>query len=468
MWALAAVAPAAFAVFAGGGYGDGERFAFGALAVVGLAAALGRRPERPRIDPALIVLAVLAALGALSALWTLAPVDRTLAWAAATAGYAACGAAAALAIRRHGAATIAAAVAAIAAVAAAMGLGAALLHDPPWALRVAGNWRPAGPFEYPPALALLQVSALPALLIGMARPSRVVAAASAVGFALAAAVLALAESRTAVALAVVVIGMAFAVPGPTVAARRAVVVSAAALGLVVALAAGALAHGPNRIAAVSAVIVAAPAAWLGLRPMAERLPAARFDPRRGPASAAVAAAALVAGALAFSGDTGRGAGPATDFLHGRIGTWTSAVDAFADRPLTGAGADAFLVASARHQDGQTIRFAHQLPLELGVELGIAGLALALALYAAVAAGAWRARSTPAGWLLGPPALAFLISGLVDWTWHLAGAGAVWALSVGAIAGSGQETDRPRIRSPRIEPRKDPWPVSDGLQSPSPR
>jgi O-antigen ligase len=191
---------------------------------------------------------------------------------------------------------------------------------------------------------------------------------------------------------------------------------------------------------VTALIVAAPAAWLLLRSVAERLPPARIELPRRAALVSVAVLAIAAGALAFSADAGRGAGPPTDFLHGRAETWGSAVDAFADRPWAGAGADAFLVASARHQHGQTIRFAHQLPLELGVELGIAGLALALALYAAVASAVWRVRATPAGWLLGPGALAFLVAGLVDWPWHLAGAGAVWALNVGAIAGSRQEND----------------------------
>jgi O-antigen ligase len=122
-------------------------------------------------------------------------------------------------------------------------------------------------------------------------------------------------------------------------------------------------------------------------------------------------------------------------LHGRTDTWRAAVETWADRPLHGTGSGAFLTGSARYQDGQTIRFAHDLPLELAAELGVAGFLLALALYAATLRTMWLARGHRATWLLGPAAVAFLASNLVDWTWHLAGAGAVWALAVGGLAGA---------------------------------
>ncbi len=137
--------------------------------------------------------------------------------------------------------------------------------------------------------------------------------------------------------------------------------------------------------------------------------------------------AVLVGSLAFGTSFGRGG-----FLHGRASTWEAAVDTFTDRPLVGTGADAFLAGSARHQGGETIVFAHNLPLELGAELGIAGFLLAIALYVAAGRVTWRARATPAGRLLGPGAAAFLVASLVDWPWHLAGSGAVWALCVGAL------------------------------------
>ena len=75
-----------------------------------------------------------------------------------------------------------------------------------------------------------------------------------------------------------------------------------------------------------------------------------------------------------------------------------------------------------------------------------GLVLALALYAASGRALWRARRRdgPAFWLLGPPAAAFLAANLVDWPWHFAGSGAVWAAALGAI-----------LAHPRTDPSPDP-------------
>jgi O-antigen ligase len=370
--AIAALVPVAIGVFAEGGYSAGARAAFGVAAVCAGLLAI-RRDGVPR-EPVALVLLALAALGALSALWTLGPVDRTLRWALVCAGYAGLVVAAAtVARRRGGVELLAGAVAAVAFGAGLAGLIAALLHAPPYAERIAGVWRPGGPFEYPPALALLEVSALPALLAAVTARARLTRLAGAAGLAVACGVLALAASRIALAMAVVVLGAwAFQRWRPRVRLRFALPV--------------------------------------------------------------VVAVALAAGGLAFGAAAGQGVGPRTGLLHGRASTWRAAVETFADRPLAGAGADAFLAGSARHQGGQTVVFAHDLPLELAAELGVAGLALALALYGAVGRALWRARSTSAAVLLGPAAAAFLVAGLVDWPWHLAGSGAIWAVAVGALTG----------------------------------
>jgi O-antigen ligase len=353
---IAALVPVAIGVFAAGGYGAGARVAFGVAALIGAALTVRRDVSR---EPVVLVLLALAALGALSALWTLGPVDRTLRWALVCAGYAGVVlAAAAVARRPRGVELLAAAVAVVALVAGATALVAVAMHDSPYAERIAGVWRPGGPFEYPPALALLEVSALPALLAALGARSRWVTALGLAGLAVAGGVLVLSASRVALAMAVVVV--AFAV------------------------------FGGRRLLPVLVL-------------------------------------AVLIGSLAFGTSFGRGG-----FLHGRASTWQAALDTFADRPLIGAGADAFLAGSARHQDGQTILFAHSLPLELAAELGVVGLALAIALYVATARAIWRSRGTPAGRLLGPGAAAFLVASLVDWPWHLAGSGAIWALCAGAL------------------------------------
>ena len=338
-------------MFADGGYSPEAQIAFGAVAVLAF--------RRVALEPVFVVLAGLAALGAMSALWTIGPVDRTLRWALVCAGYAAVFAAAAtIARRRDGVRLLAGAVGVLAFGAGLAGLVAALLDARPYALPIGGEWRPAGPFEYPPALALLEVSALPVFMAARSRLPGLVVALAVIG---------LSGSRIALALAVAVIGLEFA--------RR----------------------------------------------------------RGRLAIAAVLLAALLAGIFAFGAAAGRDAyGPASSFLHGRERTWHAALETFADRPLQGTGADAFLAGSARHQDGETVVFAHNLPLELAAELGIAGAALALALYAATARSLWRARHTEAARLLGPAAAAFLVASLVDWPWHLAGSGAVWALGAGAL------------------------------------
>lgn len=338
------------------------------MAVFAFAAA--REPaaaRRAARQPLALVLAALALLGAVSALWTLGPEERTLRWAGVTVGYAGVfGAAAVAAGTREGATALAAGVGAIAAAAGALALGATVLHEEPYALHIGGEWRPAGPLEYPPALALLMVCALPVFIEAIRARARGLRVAGIAGAALTAAVLLLSQSRSGLALGVAI----------------------AAIGI-------------YRVTRNPAPIVAG------------------------------AAIAVVLGLLAF----GPGDGPASGFLHGREDTWEAAVDTFLDRPLHGTGADAFLAGSARHQGGAAIVFAHDLPLELAAELGVAGLLLALGLYAATAELAWAARATRAAWLFGPAALGFLLANLLDWPWHLAGVGAMWALACGALAGT---------------------------------
>lgn len=330
------------AVFAGGGYGAAGRVAFAVAALVALIAV--RPPPRGCGEPVVVVLLALAALGTASALWTVGLVGESLRWGLVTAGFAAL----VVVSARADAEQLAIGLATLAVLCGALGLASAALHEPLFAVDRLGGWRPAGPFEYPPALALVQVGALPVLLEHRSR----------IGLAVVAAVLVFAESRTALGLAGVV-------------------------------------------------------SVLHLRP-----------PRPVVVAGAVAAAVLVV----------------AGGLHGREDTWAAAVETFADRPLHGAGADAFLSASARHQDGDTIAFAHQLPLELAVELGIAGLLLTLALYVASARLAIRS------WIFGPAIAAFLVSNLLDWTWHLAGVGAMWAVALGAAAG--QASGKVKYRSPK--------------------
>lgn len=359
------------------------------------------------------VLAALAALGAVSAAWTLAGVTDTLRWAALVCGYAGVAVAAGAFVRTdRDLRILASGLAVLAYVAGLAGIAGVGTLTEPFADRIDGTWRAGGTLEYPPALGLLQVSALPVLLTAMARrPGSLAAAAAASGAAVAGMSLALTGSRLYPFLAACLLGAAVLRPRATLRSDVRTGMAAAVLVAVSALAAVLLAPG-NLIALLAPPLLAAVCWRAGARTDARFLLAllAGF-------------AALVAVAAA---------GPAGDGLHGRADLWDAALSTAAERPLLGAGADAFFVASVEHQSGALARFAHDLPLELLVELGVAGLLLGLGLYAACVRALWRARASPAAWLLGPAVAAFLVGSLVDWPWHMAGSGAVFAAALGGV------------------------------------
>lgn len=207
----------------------------------------------------------------------------------------------------------------------------------------------------------------------------------------------------------------------------------------------------SRLLGLLAIVGAGVAAWaavLRMLPGSSRVPRERraggggrdAGPGRGSGRAAaaagvglaLAAAVALAGLAAFSTDTeAPGVEPVSGFDHGRAEEWGVAVDAALERPLVGAGADAYALAAAE-QGGGTTLYAHSLPLESWAELGPLGLALVVALYASTGALIWRLRGDPRAWLVAPAVAVFLLANLVDWPWHLAGAGAVWAAALGAL------------------------------------
>lgn len=454
--ALAALA-VALACFDDGGFSGGSRERFAAVA--GLAALAAWRADRDRAraairEPVLWVLAALAALGALSGAWTVGYTPDAVDWAVATAGLAAL--AFATAVVTRGGREVRAAALWIALVAVAMaliGIYAAATADPPLAHRAAGLWRPAGTFQYSPALALLIVCALPPLLAAMCR-ARGAAAIAACGFggAVAGVTLSLAESRTQLAFAVLVALALLARPA-RVRCTRGELLAAMALVTAAGLGAYAAAGGyvpvtpppddGERLLGLGVVLAAATAAWVVTRAALRRgaplalVLVALIGTGTVAAVAKPAPRIISSGVVAPGERAPRPAAPPRDLhpirdqlLHGRLGIWGEALETFAERPLHGAGADAYAFAA----DGRVF-FAHSLPLELAAELGVGGLLLALGLYAAIARALWRRRGDPALGPLGAAAIAFPAANLVDWPWHLAGTGAVWALAFGAILGA---------------------------------
>jgi O-antigen ligase len=375
------------AVLWDGGFSAPSRVAFGVLALLALASAPARRPVR---EPVVVVLLALAALGALSALWTVGFAADAVRWGLVTAAYGAVAVVAA-GVRVE---AVAALICVLAFVSGVVGLTGLAAQSGPFADFVRGSWRPGGTLEYSPALALLQVSALPGLLAGLRHPR--LRAPAALGLVVALAVLGLGGSRVALFLAALVFVGALVTGGGSKSVNMA----------------DGIRLTPYGVAVIAAVLVLA--------------------------------GATAAVAVQPSNGTHE---PHGGFWHGRLHTWRAAAETVADRPLAGSGADAFLPASARHQREGPVLFAHDLPLELAAELGALGALLALALYASAAAAVWGARATRAGVLLGPAVLAFLAASLVDWPWHLAGSGAVWAAALGGVLGASAR----RVTFPRRRP-----------------
>lgn len=423
-----------------GGYTATSRAVFAGLAGATLLAVLAWHEQSARRlarTAPVVTLGAFALVAVASAAWSIDSV-ASLRWGLVIGGYAAVAlAAGVLAGRARGLEALAALIAVTAAVTAALGLAGLALHDTTFAEPIYGRWRPGGPFQYPPALALVQVCALPSLLYAMTRARALVAAAAASGAALAAGTLALSGSRWQLALGALILVAFLLFPDRTLGAARGT--SLAAI-LTVALSGAAMflarryssPHGAERLADLAAVCVAATAVWAAVPRLAARVHASgRGSPAMPAAVVVVAATVAVAAALSIAEVSDRASRQGSQ-THGRIDEWRAALDTAAARPIAGYGADTFADASQPHERGGRARYAHNLLLETWAELGVLGAAAVLALYAAVARAVWRARGSLAGWLLGPAALAFLATNLVDWPWHLAGVGALWALAVGGL------------------------------------
>ncbi len=403
------------------------------LAALALAAALNARPEpaaaAARSAPVLLLVA-LATLGALSAAWTVGPVDDALRWALVLVALAALVIAAAALPGPQSHAVILVAVAAGAALAGLLGAAA---HIDRLGLDVCSAWRPAGPLEYPPALALVCAMGLPAALWCASSAGRTASSLGALCGWLLVLTVAVSASRTGVALAALSLVAAAVLLGGARAPRAAALIAAA--GGLSALIVGGELGDDSALALVAALI-----------PAAIIVVAVGAGPSRNENEATPTARRALLGVLVLIGIAGVAAATAQErasdcayagFGHGRTAIWNAALDTAVDRPLRGFGLESFAAASraeqARVRD-TPVQYAHDLPLEAWVELGLLGVVLVLALYVAVTRAALRA-TRPTAALLAAPALAFLAANLLDWPWHLAGCGVLWAIAVGGLVGA---------------------------------
>lgn len=112
--------------------------------------------------------------------------------------------------------------------------------------------------------------------------------------------------------------------------------------------------------------------------------------------------------------------------NGRYQMWSSALDAFSSKPLTGIGAGTYQFWWATHGSisGYVVN-AHSLYFETLAETGVLGLALLLTLLGASLLGTLAAcarRAPPAararGAAIAAALLAFVVAGGVDWVWQI--------------------------------------------------
>ncbi len=423
-----------------GGYSLSSRMLFAGLAGLALLTALVFHEDRARElarTPVVLALVALAVLSAVSAAWSIDSL-ASLRWSLVIAAYAAVvvSAGAFAAQQRRGVELLAAVVAVAAAVSGAAGLVGAALHEEPLAQKIYHVWRPGGTFEYAPTLALVQVCALPALLYAMVRGRPPIAAAGAAGAAIAGGTLALSGSRLQVALCVVVLLAApLASELRARAGGRALLfapATVAACGAAVYACAREAPGDAGRLVAFAAVCALSAVAWGAARHLAAR----RGPPPPLPRVLTAVVVVVVIGlaAVSITHLTTRVETRDAGVTHGRLDHVGEVVDTARERPVLGHGADTYFAASEEHQSGTHTRYAQTLLLEAWAELGVLGALLVVGLDAAVLSAVWRVRRSPGAWLLVPAILAFLLTTLVDWPWHQAGAGAIWALAVGGVVG----------------------------------
>jgi O-antigen ligase len=420
-----------------GGYTADGRGVIAALAGLAALAALAATPEAAATaarHPIAATLAGLAAITAISAVWTGGAAAPALRDAAAVLALAAVFVAAASlpAPGGHAAVLLVAALAS-----AIVGLVATIATSDPLALNICGSWRPAGPFEYPPALALICAGGLPAALWAATERRLSVALAGTLGAWLLVVTVILTANRSAVGLTALAATacVALAPQGRRVGPVALVVaIAAAASGLLVHGDLSRAGDGARALALVPAAAALAAAVWIHGSPP--------DGYRRARWTAVVAVAGILGTAAVLLGDRGSPCG--ADPSHGRVGLWRAALDTAVARPVRGYGAGAFLDAtSARQLKERPVptRFAHDLGLQLWVELGIAGLLAVLAWYAAVGWTLADELRSRAAWLLAPAVAAFPLATLLDWPWALTGAGALWALAAGGLVAARGQTSR---------------------------
>lgn len=148
---------------------------------------------------------------------------------------------------------------------------------------------------------------------------------------------------------------------------------------------------------------------------------------------------------------GLGAHFASGDSSGRSDYWSAALDAFSSSPIHGIGAGGYELWWDRHGTlPWPVRDAHSLFLQTLAELGLVGLAVLLAFFAAVAVQGVRARRdglrAHADACLALLAVA-VASASIDWTWQLPACFAPAIVAAGILLGPGVRQPDEEIEAP---------------------
>jgi hypothetical protein len=420
------------------------------------------------IDPrltlrALLAIPVIALIGLAiltfaSGSWTTVLPAEATRLGMALAAYVLIAVAAAVAATRLTVLPLAGLLVAVAVVAGAMGLWGYAYFQDPLAVVNQGELTPAGPFRYRNTLALLSASTLIPLIRWAAwgrldAPRVVLSVVSGLLLGVSVTVVATSGSDFAwlMTFVLIVIAVLFPVRSLGMSRQRALGMSAAVivvgfLGWLMFKKVLSPMPGEEslRTAVMVGLVVLTPllawAAGLGARRISDRVATRLVQ---------VAAALAVVGVIAFV------VGPFApgDVTQSRQAYYEATIGTAKEEPIKGFGAGSYGQASIGEQltllSSQT-RFAHSIPGEMWVELGIGGLLLSLLLYFGAFLLSWRVRVLSGGALLIPLVLGFLLSGLIDWSWHMTAMTALWASGLGGLIGIRLAGSADRNREERAE------------------
>ncbi|MEX0621261.1 MAG: hypothetical protein WD181_06725, partial [Solirubrobacterales bacterium] len=367
-----------------------------------------------------VLLAALAVFALVSGTWSISPELEADRYGLLIFSYAAICLSAAVLSSRFGPMPLIVLVVGASVAVGAVGLWAFALERLPLATVAEGVLVPAGPFRYKNALALTSAAALLPLLRGISIEWRSLAEVtvfvlSSIGLAVCSLTVALSDSEFNLILAVLILAAALIWPASLISRSRQQAIGAVVVVVLVGIAGNLLyrkvlpagvPEDSTRMVVMIALIASTPfVAWISgrlFRELPDRF--LRFLPALAVGMGLLGAMFLIAGG-AYSGTGG-------DLTQSRQAYYEITVETAKLNPIKGTGPGSYSDATVGLQAVKlftTTRFAHSIPGEMWVELGIGGLIISILLYFAAVRASWRAFRIPFAALLVPLALGFQLN-----------------------------------------------------------